>query len=213
VRDSITVKQALLLAVGSALSDRLFEKKGKTGIFSRQRSYGSDRCLVMTRRMHGGLLGANVLLHIRHDAIERLAAPLLSQKASKMTATIGVELGQLESAHYRTWVVGSLAVVPSVAGEIYSVFEEKALPFYDRFGNLQQLFEELAVRAGKEPFSVAVAACARAIVAARLLGRGQETIRKILERTAEHIRFGTATDPQRLLAGSAFAILQRNVAN
>jgi hypothetical protein len=83
---------------------------------------------------------------VRHHAVEDLLNSHRSDlrpRERKLTATIGVELGNWINGRPQCWTVGASAEIDSVATDIFAWFQRFGVPFLERFSSLKEVFEVL----------------------------------------------------------------------
>ncbi len=79
-------------------------------------------------------------LGIRLNAVHDLADP---QGDEIGTYTFGIEIGNLTEGRQCRWTVNSDASAASVADELESVFKEIAMPYYQKYTDMQAAYDLL----------------------------------------------------------------------
>ncbi|MGH7953764.1 MAG: hypothetical protein ACREFE_17845, partial [Limisphaerales bacterium] len=84
---------------------------------------------------------------LRIDAVENLINEdnnLLSNAEKLQTATIGCELGNLSEGQQKRWNIASDNDVELVAESIHDALASVAIPYIERYSNLQEIFAVLS---------------------------------------------------------------------
>jgi hypothetical protein len=80
-------------------------------------------------------------LGIRLNAVHDLADP---QGDKLGFYTFGIEIGNLTTGYQRRWTVNSDASALTVADELESVFKEIAIPYYQKYADMQAAYDLLS---------------------------------------------------------------------
>jgi hypothetical protein len=84
---------------------------------------------------------------LRVDAVEKLRNEdnnRISRTQKSQTASIGVELGNLTQGYQRRWSVRDESDILLAVLSIQSAFESTALPYFERFSNLDEMLAVLS---------------------------------------------------------------------
>ena len=69
---------------------------------------------------------------------------ILTNKEKDFTYTLGVEIGNLAHGAQKRWSVVSAIDIPNVADEIFLAFQDYALPYYEKYSLMKNVFELLS---------------------------------------------------------------------
>jgi hypothetical protein len=124
---------------------------------------------------------------VRVDAVEELvnaSTPYLPAKIKNTTATVGADLGNLDTGAQRRWTIADKADIEAVASAIVSDFLRIGIPYFDRFHDLDTLFSMLRRNDQEAWLHCAIhhARCMRAVALAVVLKRRE--VRSLIEAEA-----------------------------
>lgn len=145
------IEKAICKLLEPTLKRHGFELRKNWGYFVKEQSYGFDALLIVNQGTAlGRFFEINFSFRIRHDQVEvpwNTLGLIYGEDARKETTTLGLLTPRGRQAVPLKVAPESMEEdIPSVAREIEATFTQVALPFYQRFSDLEEI-EELANKA------------------------------------------------------------------
>jgi hypothetical protein len=181
--------KALKDLLWSALAERI-ERHGFRGRRSRrefERNYEFGKGIFALYLLkYSGDFDVTASVFVRHDRVEDVVhrdANWLTEKQKEESVSIGADVGKLTVGEHMRWTVASDADVAVAAAGVEHAFLSVALPYIDRFGDLDTLYRVLSSDKEEDwihcPVLPARARCA--VVIALLLRKGDDEIGRLVQ--------------------------------
>lgn len=131
------LRKRLLEEIGGRLKPDGYQKSQQT--FSR-RFRGGTWFFHVAFIPHATDFDITADIAVRHDSIQEASRLYghLDKRSKKKTATLGVELGNLQGIGQHRWTVAKESDLAPVADSILEMFRRVGMPFLQRFSSLQE---------------------------------------------------------------------------
>lgn len=140
------VERAICKVLQPALRQQGFELRKDWGYFVRDQGYGFDALLVVNQgTAKGRFFEIKCYAEVRHDRIEvpwNTLGLVYGEDNQRQTWTLNYkDMGGLQAVPMQVAPESMAADVERIGQQIEALFVQKALPFYQRFGDLREVEE------------------------------------------------------------------------
>src|SRR5713101_4597003 len=142
----VPLRDGLFTHVGELMRKYGFDAKPSEQAFLKKASFGRQAFHLRIIK-HASDIDVTASVALRVDAVEDMVnahRANLSNSLKNRTYTIGVDIGNLSIGKQKRWTVASMEDIARVAPEIIADFEFVALPYFERFSDLQSIYRVLA---------------------------------------------------------------------
>lgn len=138
------IERAICAAIQSTLQQQGFELHKDWGYFVREQAYGFDALLVVNQgTAKGRFFEIKCYAEVRHDRIEvpwNTLGFVYGEDNRRQTWTLNYkDMADPQSAPMKVVPASMTADVEHLSQRISTLFNQKALPFYQRFGDLGEV--------------------------------------------------------------------------
>jgi hypothetical protein len=141
-----TLRRLLWDALSGRISLHGFRGNRARREFVRRYDFGKVFfCINFVKHPNDFDITADIL--IRYDAVEEIVQRMnkkLTEKQKQNTITLGGDLGNLSTGRQMRWTVSDEADVEPAAAQIEEQFVKIALPYVERYGNMENAYNVLS---------------------------------------------------------------------